>query len=818
MDCFSSPCLNDGLCLQLGNSFLCHCPIGFNGSMCEEKICLKNCGNGGSCVNGTCVCPPGYLGDYCEYNAPRLEIFKPCDSSPCLNNGKCTENGKSFQCDCTSRYNGNRCQFRSFCPPENTSDEKGDYKFESLLANGNPIVKICAYGPQNGKVTRHCIGKPDSNAIWGPVLYTKCNSLEKRVFASSLTNFTKNATEFNSDDIRNTTNKIEKLFGMALNDSMVASKTFEAISNMLEANETAFVEGNSKNKSSDRLINMIDDFLENVVIDKEKGEMEIKTNNLFVKVQLMEPESHDRMKDMTLNGLSVDEDKKDEIPVLTLPADVLNAAVDSLRKTVRVHFVAHRNAKLFREYWSEKENDPKMLAAMDRATLSARPVLTVSLANFPVKNISNAVSFSVKKPLTGSWMCAYWLNSESRWSTDGMSTNQNDENITCSASHMTSFSILFDPSPENIDPANEKALSIISYVGSGLSVLGLILTVLTYSLFRVLNRDRSGKILLNLCVSMLLLNVSFLFGAFQSESQVPSDDVIRSATTSNVTSSDIVAKDPVCTAVAVFTHYFVLTTVAWMTVEAFNMYQLLIYVFATSETRFLLKRCFAAWGAPAIIVGVTAAVNISYYNPNNEMCMLSAENPYVYYITLIGPCCVLLLVNTVVFVMVSRVLFQPRNSQMNAKLNSSKSTKPLVTFAQVRGAFTVMTLLGITWIFGALAIGKVKLVFHYIFCVCNSLQGFTLFVVRCLIYPQARQAWTQLFKTGTLKKSKGAKVANTLSSNNTQVKQTMSNASATMSTSASSDTNHRNPINRQQSHNRAFETPFTRSVESLEFE
>lgn len=86
--------------------------------------------------------------------------------------------------------------------------------------------------------------------------------------------------------------------------------------------------------------------------------------------------------------------------------------------------------------------------------------------------------------------------------------------------------------------------------------------------------------------------------------------------------------------------------------------------------------------------------------------------------------------------------------QMN---NGSTSLTP----AQVRGALTVMFLLGITWVFGPLAIGKATVVFSYLFCICNSLQGCLIFIFRCLFNPEARLAWEQLVKTGTLKRRRG---------------------------------------------------------------
>ena len=86
---------------------------------------------------------------------------------------------------------------------------------------------------------------------------------------------------------------------------------------------------------------------------------------------------------------------------------------------------------------------------------------------------------------------------------------------------------------------------------------------------------------------------------------------------------------------------------------------------------------------------------------------------------------------------------------------SNKEASSTVTIAQVRGAFMVMILLGITWLFGPLAIEDARLVFSYIFCICNSLQGCLIFFFRCLLNPEAQLAWKQLFTTGTLKRRRG---------------------------------------------------------------
>ena len=61
-----------------------------------------------------------------------------------------------------------------------------------------------------------------------------------------------------------------------------------------------------------------------------------------------------------------------------------------------------------------------------------------------------------------------------------------------------------------------------------------------------------------------------------------------------------------------------------------------------------------------------------------------------------------------------------------------------------------MVLLGLTWLFGAMAIGGARLVFQYLFCIFNSLQGFAIFWFHCLRQEEVRQCWFDfLFRHGS---------------------------------------------------------------------
>uniref|UniRef100_A0A8D2ZIQ1 Sushi, nidogen and EGF-like domains 1 n=1 Tax=Scophthalmus maximus TaxID=52904 RepID=A0A8D2ZIQ1_SCOMX len=149
--CEGDDCETHQICEYAGSGTdNCTCAPGFYGDKCEEE-CL--CENGGVCVdiNGTCECPSGYTGPYCQFEVtqmpcsnsrtcpdggPCLEYggaylctcqtsaaeldpkdFYPyvqprsvCDSSPCLNGGYCYERDGGYTCECKYGYWGKHCE------------------------------------------------------------------------------------------------------------------------------------------------------------------------------------------------------------------------------------------------------------------------------------------------------------------------------------------------------------------------------------------------------------------------------------------------------------------------------------------------------------------------------------------------------------------------------------------------------------------------------------------------------------------------------------------------------------------------------------
>jgi len=67
---------------------------------CEEVECL----NGGTCVEGSCECPDGFIGLNCEIK------IDPCEIKQCVNADTCLVNAQGeARCFCSDGFEGERC-------------------------------------------------------------------------------------------------------------------------------------------------------------------------------------------------------------------------------------------------------------------------------------------------------------------------------------------------------------------------------------------------------------------------------------------------------------------------------------------------------------------------------------------------------------------------------------------------------------------------------------------------------------------------------------------------------------------------------------
>ena len=120
-----------------------------------------------------------------------------------------------------------------------------------------------------------------------------------------------------------------------------------------------------------------------------------------------------------------------------------------------------------------------------------------------------------------------------------------------------------------------------------------------------------------------------------------------------------------------------------------------------------------------------------------------------FFAVFVAPVMFVMLVNTITFCLIMyKLATRPPNTADPTSGNEG--------FRKIKRAFGILILVGITWVFGFFAIADASLVLHYLFAICNSLQGFSIFVFYCVTQRKVRECWKALLTCdlGRLKKSR----------------------------------------------------------------
>ena len=97
---------------------------------------------------------------------------------------------------------------------------------------------------------------------------------------------------------------------------------------------------------------------------------------------------------------------------------------------------------------------------------------------------------------------------------------------------------------------------------------------------------------------------------------------------------------------------------------------------------------------------------------------------------------VILLANTIAFVAIVRSLLAS-----GSKVTSDRKVTGL---QQAKRAIAILSTLGLTWLFGVLAISDARLVFQYLFCIFNSIQGLLVFLLYCVLSAETRAKYKNM--------------------------------------------------------------------------
>nr|XP_046173085.1 uncharacterized threonine-rich GPI-anchored glycoprotein PJ4664.02-like isoform X2 [Oncorhynchus gorbuscha] len=369
-------------------------------------------------------------------------------------------------------------------------------------------------------------------------------------------------------------------------------------------------------------------------------------------------------------------------------------------------------------------------------------ILGASVANLSIKSLQEDVVITLRntEPVLAHFVvaCVFWdfgMNDGSGgWNRDGCSVrNSTDNETVCVCNHLTCFGVLLDMSRTGITSCLQATiLTYITYIGCGISAIFLSITLLTYLAFGKLRKDIPSKILIQLCVALLFLNLVFLVDGWLA------------------LYPDAVG---LCISTAWFLHYFLLASFTWMGLEAVHMYLALVKVFNTYIPRYMLKFSLLGWGTPLLVVIVVIAVDEDNYglvgygkyvdgSRTDDFCWL--KNDVAFYVTVVAYFCVIFLMNLVMFAVVMVQLCRIKRQNPDNKRHRNG-------LQDLRSVVGVTVLLGLTWGFAFFAWGPVNLPFMYLFCIFNSFQGFFIFVFHCAVKENVRKQWRTYLCCGRLR-------------------------------------------------------------------
>ncbi|XP_017890799.1 latrophilin Cirl-like isoform X4 [Ceratina calcarata] len=327
--------------------------------------------------------------------------------------------------------------------------------------------------------------------------------------------------------------------------------------------------------------------------------------------------------------------------------------------------------------------------------------------------------------------CVFWDYILSAWSEEGCQIRKTNETHTiCECNHLTNFAVLMDIHAVRLDIAHQVALQIITYIGCIISVVCLVLAILTFQLFRGLKSDRT-TIHKNLCVCLLIAEILFVCGIGQTNQRI------------------------VCGIVAGLLHFFFLCAFAWMFLEGFQLYVMLIEVFEAEKSR-LRWYYLVAYGAPLLVVAISCIIDPLSYG-TDRYCWLRADNYFIF--SFVGPVILVILANLVFLSMAIYMMCRHANttvamkSKEHSRLASASGkeenalpNKLQAHLAWLRGAIVLVFLLGLTWTFGLLYLNQESVVMAYVFTILNSLQGLFIFMFHCVQNEKVRKEYRKFVR------------------------------------------------------------------------
>ncbi|KAF7199808.1 adhesion G-protein coupled receptor D1 isoform X2 [Nothobranchius furzeri] len=351
--------------------------------------------------------------------------------------------------------------------------------------------------------------------------------------------------------------------------------------------------------------------------------------------------------------------------------------------------------------------------------LSGAPLIRIVLTHVLTKEQQDQLLNQSNKVFL---YCAYldYSSKEGVWSNEGCVRSEGNMSYSvCLCNHLTNFAILMQVVPLELTTDHKMALSTIGYIGCSISIFCLTITLVTFAVLSSVSTIRNQRyhIHANLSFAILVAEVLLLISARFDPGTLS------------------------CKIMAVLLHFFFLSAFAWMLVEGLHLYSMVVKVFGSEGSKHFYYYGIG-WGCPLLICIVSITSAFDSYGDN---CWLSLKTGAIW--AFVAPALFVIVVNIGILISVTRIIsrISGENYKVHGDANAVKLTAKAVA--------VLLPILGISWIFGVLAVNTHSLPFLYIFAVFNSLQGFFVFLFHCLLNSEVRAAFKHKTKVWSLTSS-----------------------------------------------------------------
>uniref|UniRef100_A0A3Q2LAQ0 Adhesion G protein-coupled receptor F5 n=1 Tax=Equus caballus TaxID=9796 RepID=A0A3Q2LAQ0_HORSE len=359
-------------------------------------------------------------------------------------------------------------------------------------------------------------------------------------------------------------------------------------------------------------------------------------------------------------------------------------------------------------------------------------VMTTTVTHNITMPFSISMTFKNNNPLGGLPQCVFWnfnlANHTGGWDNSGCYVKEvNEDSVSCSCDHLTSFSILM--SPDSPDPGSllKILLDIISYIGLCFSILSLAACLVVEAVvWKSVTKNRTSYMrhtcIVNIAASLLVADIWFIVAAA-------------------IDDHHYILNETACVATTFFIHFFYLSVFFWMlTLGLMLFYRLVFILHDTSRSTQKAIAFSLGYGCPLVISVITVgATQPQEVYTRKNACWLNWEDTKAL-LAFIIPALIIVVVNVTITVVVITKILRPSIGDKPSKQEKS-------SLFQISKSIGVLTpLLGLTWGFGlATVFPGSNAVFHIVFTLLNAFQGLFILLFGCLWDQKVQEALLNKF-------------------------------------------------------------------------